>query len=163
MNEDVTAVATQYLFFKLNESDFAAKAERVKEVVNAIQITKVPRANKAVRGVTNIRGELIPVVDLNIRFDLSETCIKEKTTLVILTLFNGRKQRYLDISMLVDLVDKVEDIRRRDILPPPTFGLSIPEVFVENMIRMNDDYIPVLNIDTILDLGALSKTEEVSG
>lgn len=153
--------ASQYLFFRLNSSDFALKADRIKEIVSSITITKVPRANRAVRGVTNIRGELIPVVDLNIRFGLDRTEVSEKTTLVILDMYNEKKQRELNISLLVDLVNKVEEILPRDILPTPAFGLAIPVKYVENMIRMNQAYIPVMNIDTILDLQELSKLEEI--
>lgn len=152
----------QYLFFNLNGSGFALRADRIKEIVNSITITQVPRANRAVRGVTNIRGELIPVVDLNIRFGLKKTKLNDKTTLVILDLYNEKKQRYLNISVLVDLVNKVEEILPADILSTPAFGLAIPVKYVENMIRMNQAYIPVMNIDTILNLQELSTLEEVS-
>ena len=161
MEDPVIEAASQYLFFKLNDCDIATKADNIKEIVKSIQITKVPSANKAVRGVTNIRGELIPVVDLNVRFDHEETRMKENTTLVILTLFNEAKQRPMDISMLVDVADELEDITEDDILPPPSLGLGIPMTFVENMVRVKDEFVPALNIDAVFDLGDLSATEEL--
>lgn len=150
----------QYLFFHLNDSDFAIRAERIKEIVKSVQITMVPRANKAVRGVTNIRGELIPVVDINIRFGKDETTLKRNSTLVIITLFNEKKSRNVDIAMLVDIVDEVEDVASENIEPAPNFGLSVPDKFVENMLRNNGEHVPVLNIDAILDLDELTQLEE---
>ena len=162
MGRDATKNSTQYLFFQLNDCDYATRADRVKEIVKSVQITKVPLANRAVRGVTNIRGELIPVVDLSIRFGMGMTHFKRYSTLVIITLVNDQKQQDMDIAVLVDIVDEVVDTPPENIEAVPSFGLSIPARFVENLIRVDEYYVPVLNIESVLDLEELVDLEEAA-
>lgn len=147
---------TQYLFFIMDGEKYAINAKDVQEIVDYINITKVPKTNESVKGITNIRGELIPVVDPKIRFNIGETEISKRTAFIILNLLNKEKNSTIAIALIVDIVIEVDDIKEDDILPTPEFGTKIDQRYIENIIRENDEYVSVLNIDTVLSISELS-------
>lgn len=149
----------QYLFFILDDMKFAVKAEDVKEIVDYDTITKVPKSHKAIRGVTNIRGDIIPVVDPKMIFHNKLLQRKSRTSFVIFNIFNKQKQTFTYIALMVDLVIEVEDINSENILQVPEFGTKIPSHFLHNMIRFNDEYIMVLDITTVLDIEQFTKVD----
>lgn len=152
------AITTQYLFFKLSKESYAIKANIVKEIVDYIDITKIPKANLAIKGVTNIRGDIIPIVDPKIIFGLKSTPIGKRTSFIILNIFNTQKEKNSHIAILVDLVDEVDDIKENDILPTPKFGTKIQTKYIENMIRFEqeDEYVTVIDPNTVIDIKELS-------
>jgi len=146
----------QYLLFILNNEIYAIEALEVVEIVEYQELTKVPKMQDYVKGVTNIRGNLIPVIDLMSRFGLAnETKIGDKTSLAII------KKKHLDkivkIAVIVDRVVEVENIPSDYIEPTPMFGTSINREFILAMAKYENEYLPILNIDTILDIDTISK------
>jgi len=146
----------QYLLFILNNEIYAIEALEVVEIVEYQELTKVPKMQDYVKGVTNIRGNLIPVIDLMSRFGLAnETEIGDKTSLAII------KKKHLDkivkIAVIVDMVVEVESISSDYIEPTPMFGTSIDREFILAMAKYENEYLPILNIDTILDIDTISK------
>jgi purine-binding chemotaxis protein CheW len=158
MEQKTSNSATQYLFFKLNQESYAIKANIVKEIVDYIEITKIPKAHTAVLGVTNIRGDIVPIVDPKIRFEIEQTPIGKRTSFIILNIFNTQKQKYSHIAIIVDLVDEVDDIDENDILPTPKFGTKIQTKYIESMIRYEseDEYVTVIDPNTVIDIKELS-------
>lgn len=142
----------QYLFFKLDNEKYAIEASDVQEVVDFKNITRVPNSNECIKGVTNIRGELIAVVDPLMRFCGQETQLSKRTSFVILRVLNKTKEKKHSVAIMVDLVLEVEDIQISNILDVPDFGTKIEKEFIKNIIKYNEEYISVLKIDTILDL-----------
>jgi len=159
MKNKVSNVTTQYLFFKLNNENYAIKANIVKEIVDYVAITKIPKTNRAIRGVTNIRGDIIPIIDPKVRFGLKTSGIKKRTSFIILNIFSKQKQKNVPIAIMVDLVNEVDDIDVKDILPTPKFGTKIDNKYIQNMIRyeFEDEYVTVLDINTLIDIQELSK------
>lgn len=150
---------TQYLFFKLNNQSYALKASAVKEIVDYAEVTSVPKANKAIKGITNIRGDIVPIIDPKILFHIEDTGIGKRTSFIILNIYNDRKETNLSIALMVDLVNEVDDISSEDILPTPQFGTKIDSKYIENMIRYEheDDYVTVLDVDAVINIQELAK------
>lgn len=150
---------TQYLFFKLNNQSYAIKANIVKEIVDYIEVTTVPKANKAIQGITNIRGDIVPIVDPKVLFGMEDRGIGKRTSFIILNIYNEIKQTNSHIALIVDLVNEVDDIKGEDILKTPEFGTTIDAKYIENMIRYEheDDYVIALNVDTVINIQELAK------
>lgn len=157
MKNDINISEVQYLFFILDDEKFAVKADNIKEIVDYVNITKIPIANNAIKGVTNIRGDIIPVIDPNIRFGFKKLDIKERTSFIIFNILNKEKNTYLTIALMVDLVIEVEEIKSTDILNVPEFGTKVPSNFIQNIIKFEDNYITTLDIDIVLDIKHLTK------
>jgi len=149
----------QYLFFELNQEHYAVKASIVKEIVNYVEITTIPKAHKAVMGITNVRGDIVPIVDPKVLFDMPKTNITKRTSFIILNIFNEEKQTTSHIAIMVDLVNEVTTIENKDILSTPQFGTKIEKKYIENMIRYSkdDEYVTVLDINNVIDIQELSK------
>jgi len=157
-NESLNSI--QYLFFILDDEKFALKTNDIKEIVDLGKITKVPNSNDCIKGVTNIRGELIPVVDPKIRLGKDESCVQKRTSLIIVNILNPLDQKKIPISIMVDIVIEVEEVNEIDILPSPVFGTVIEEKYIKNIIRYKDEYISLLNINMLLDIDELSNNNK---
>ena len=157
MSSNTSIGKVQYLFFISGDNKFAVKANSVKEIVDYVDITNISISNKAIRGVSNIRGDIIPVIDLNLRFKEEEIQIKKRTSFIIFNIFNKLKQINIPIAIIVDLVIEVEEIEQKDILIAPEFGAKIPVEFIQNILKFEDKHILALDIDTILDIEYLAK------
>jgi purine-binding chemotaxis protein CheW len=144
----------QYFLFISNKEIYAVEALEVVEIVEHQSLTKVPMMKNYVRGVTNVRGNIIPVIDLALRFNLPETVVCEKTSLAILK--KEYNNKILQIAIIIDEVHEVDNISDKNIEPTPGFGTKLDKVFILSMAKYNDEYIPIINIDTLLDIDIIS-------
>jgi purine-binding chemotaxis protein CheW len=142
--------AKQYFFFKAGGDIYALDAQSVSEMVEYQSLTKVPMMPSYVKGVTNIRGDILTVIDLLERFELGQAVIGKKTSLVIIN----------KIALIIDEVHEVNTIEEEDIKGTLDFGFKIKQRFIKNMARYNDDYIAILNCDEILKISEISKIED---
>lgn len=149
---------TQYLFFILDDEKYAVEAKYVQEIVDFINITSVPKSNPCVKGVTNIRGELIPVVDPKKRFGIGQIEIKKRTSFIILQILNKTKNKNTSIAVMVDIVIEVEDIDVSNTLQTPQFGTKIDQKYISGIIRYDNEYISILDIDQVLNIQELAKS-----
>jgi len=144
----------QYFLFISNNDIYAIEALDVIEIVEYQNITKVPMMSNFVKGVTNIRGNIIAVVDLLQRFDLGETKMLDKTSLVILR--KKYLEKELQIAIIIDEVYEVDNISDKNIELTPDFGTKVDKKFIKSMAKYNDEFVPILDIDTILDIDEIS-------
>ena len=144
----------QFFLFISNNEIYAIEALEVIELVEYQRITKVPMVSDFVKGVTNVRGNIIAVVDLAQRFGLDETKITDKTSLAILRKKHNDKE--LQIAIVIDEVHEVDNIKESNIEDTPNFGTQIDKIFIQSMAKYHNEYIPILNIDNILDLKQIS-------
>lgn len=147
---------SQYLFFKLDNEIYAINSYNVLEVVDFKPIRRVPHANPCIKGITNIRGELVAVVDPKIRFGNKSSDITKRTSFVIIKIFNKVRKEQVSIALMVDLILEVDDIPNSDILDAPEFGTKIEKRFIKNVIKYNDNYVSILKISIVLDINELS-------
>ena len=149
----------QYLFFNLGDEKFAINSQWIKEIVDYDKITNIPNSSDLIMGVINIRGDIIPVIDMLARFNTGNTQIKNRTSFVLIEVLNKTKGTYTTISIMVDLVLEVEEIEEVDILDAPKFGTKIDSLYIENIIDYENKHIMALNIDNILDVEQLKKLD----
>jgi purine-binding chemotaxis protein CheW len=144
----------QYLTFVLAGELFAVGLHVVKEIIEYGQITAVPMMPNLIRGVINLRGSVVPVVDLAVRFAQRQSAVTRKTCIVIIeTEIDGERQV---VGAVVDAVNAVIDIGSQQIEPPPSFGVSVRTDFIEGMAHVDGRVIVILHAPKVLSAEDLS-------
>jgi purine-binding chemotaxis protein CheW len=139
--------ASQYLTFRLGQEVFALGIGQVREVLDFTQVTRVPRMPEFMRGVINLRGAVVPVVDLRLRFGLGAT---ERTvnTCVIIAEVEVQGERAL-LGALADSVQEVVDLEPGQIEPPPRLGASVRAEFIRGMGKREEGFVIILDADRV--------------
>ena len=149
----------QCLTFTLGDEVFALDIASVREVLEYTTITKVPRTPEAIRGVINLRGRAVPVVDVRLKFGMPETQRTVNTCIIIVEVRLGDEDTVL--GALADSVKEVMDIEPKDIEPAPKMGTSIKADFIRGIGKQGDDFIILLDIDRVFTEDELSVAEVV--
>lgn len=149
----------QYLTFKLAEEMFALDVSQVREILDVTTITKVPRAPEFMRGVINVRGSVVPVVDLRLKFDMPKTEQTLDTRIVVMEIDLDGEMTI--IGTLADAVHNVMDIEQQSIEQAPKVGAKWNTEFIHGIGKHNDDFIIILNVDRIFSAKELAMVQEV--
>ena len=155
-----TAERTQYLTFMLGGETFAIGILAIKEIIEYGNLTEVPMMPQCIRGVINLRGAVVPVMDLSARFGKEAREVTKRTCIVIVEIEAHGEQQV--VGVIVDAVNAVIEIAASEIEPPPTFGARIPSDFIEGMGKINDRFVILLNANRVLsadEMDALAKTD----
>jgi len=158
------ALPGQYLTFMLTGETYAIGILAIKEIIEHGQVTRVPMMPACVRGVINLRGAVVPVVDLSVRFGGDVTAVSRRTCVVIVEIARGEDRQVMGI--LVDAVNEVLDIAAADIEPAPSFGSKLRSDFVAGMGRVGERFVIILDPEHVLaveDLAALRSADLQSG
>src|SRR5512136_2416812 len=149
-----TVETTQYLTFRLDEELFALDISKVREVLDCTAITRVPRTPEFMLGVINLRGSVVPVVDLRLKFGMTRS---EKTvnTCIIITEVKVDDETVI-LGALVDSVQEVIDLESGDLEPPPKIGARLNTDFFKAMGKHNDKFIIILYIDRVFSTSELA-------
>jgi purine-binding chemotaxis protein CheW len=148
----------QYLTFMLGGEVFAIGILHIKEIIEYGQLTTVPMMPEFIRGVINLRGAVVPVVDLASRFGGKPSPITRRSCIVILELEADEETQV--IGVVVDAVNEVLEIAGTDIEPPPSFGTRIRTDFIKGMGKVQEKFVIILNVNNVLsteDLAILGK------
>lgn len=158
------AKAGQYLTFMLGGETYALGILNIKEIIAYGDLTEVPMMPAFVRGVINLRGSVVPVIDLMARFGKGSTQIAKRTGIVIVeTAAENEDDGRQDIGIIVDAVNEVVDIGQQEIELPPSFGTGIRPDFINGMAKRNGRFVILLNGDRVLsvdEMTALSAATE---
>jgi purine-binding chemotaxis protein CheW len=139
--------STQYLTFRLEEEVFALDIAKVREVLDFTTVTKVPRTPDFMRGVINLRGSVVPVVDLRLKFGMPRTEKGVNTCIIIAEVLVDNETTIL--GALADSVEEVIDLEPDQIEPSPKIGLRLRTEFIKGMGKQNERFIVLLDIDKI--------------
>ncbi|HJV80263.1 chemotaxis protein CheW [Noviherbaspirillum sp.] len=150
----------QYLTFMLGGEAFAIGILAVKEIIEYGGLTEVPMMPECIRGVINLRGAVVPVMDLSARFGKAVTAVTKRTCIVIVEVDNGDAQQV--VGVVVDAVNAVQDIAASEIEAPPSFGAKIRTDFIEGMGKVNGKFVILLNINQIVSLDELDALAEAA-
>ena len=145
----------QYLTFLLGGDMFAIGILNIKEIIEYGNLTEVPMMPSFIRGVINLRGSVVPVVDLSARFGRNRTEVSRRTCIVIIEVDGGEDSK-LDIGVMVDSVSEVLEIPRSEIEPPPAFGAKIRVDFIQGMGKVAGKFVIILNANQVLSVDELS-------
>jgi len=148
---------SQYMTFKLGNELFAINVEQVREVLEVSTITRVPTAPDYMRGVVNVRGKAIPVVDLRLRFGLPATVDSVSTRVIVMELLLDGETTVL--GGLADSVHEVIEIEPSSIEPPPRIAMRWRTEFIQGMGRRGDDFIIILDVNAVFAARELALVE----
>lgn len=154
MNEKRSETLNQYLTFTLDKELYAMDIAKVREVLEYTDITRVPRTPEFMRGVINVRGRAVPVVDLRLKFGLSKTTQTVNTCIIIMEVDMDGESTVL--GALADSVQEVFNLEPDQIEPAPRLGTRIKTEFIEGMGKQGDEFIIILNIDRVFSVEELS-------
>ena len=155
LESEVANNQNQYLLFLVGGVLYGVEALKAQEIVEYSSITKVPTMKSFVKGVTNIRGNIVPVIDLLDRFGLGQTSIADKTSIVVVN--HEKDEGIMSIGIIIDEVYEVDSIDVGDLTKAPEFGSKIDAKYILHMGKYNKEYIAILNTNTILNIGELSQ------
>jgi purine-binding chemotaxis protein CheW len=148
---DIKQEATQqYLTFSLGDEVFAMDIRSVREIIQHAAMTAVPLMPDFVRGVINLRGAVVPVIDLQARFGRQAASVGKKTCIVIFDA--SSKTEKAELGLLVDAVSEVIDIAPGSIELPPQFGTSIQRDFIRGLGKVDGEFVVILETQRALDI-----------
>ncbi len=145
---------TQYLTFNLDDEVFALDIGKVREVLDFTTITKVPRTPEFMRGVINLRGRVVPVVDLRLKFGMSKTEKTVNTCVIIVEVTVDSESTIL--GALADSVQEVIDLGPDHIEPAPKIGTRLNTEFIKGMGKLDNKFIIILDIDKVFSTSELA-------
>lgn len=154
------AERTQYLTFMLSGEVFAIGILAIKEIIEYDSLTTVPMMPACIRGVINLRGAVVPVMDLSARFGNQAAKVTRRTCIVIVEIEAEGERR--DVGVIVDAVNEVLEIAAGEIEPAPAFGARIRTDFIAGIGKVNGKFVILLNVDRVLstdEIGALAAAD----
>jgi len=150
----------KYLTFTLDEEEYGIGIIKIKEIIGMMAITSVPQTPEFVKGVINLRGKVIPVVDLRLRFGLNAIDYTERTCIIVVEI-DGHSEK-VTIGVVVDAVSEVMNIKGDDIEDTPTFGTKLNTDYILGMAKMEGGVKILLDIDCVLSEHEISALEKAA-
>lgn len=145
--ETLTLQSQSYLTFRLNDEIFAAGVDKVLEILEIPKITNVPRSPDYMRGVINLRGNVLPVIDTRKKFGLQSIPDSVNTCIIVMNLvIDGQP---ISIGAIVDAVQEVMEINPDNVQPAPSVGSKYRAEFIQGMVKFNDQFIMMLDLDMV--------------
>lgn len=151
----------QYLTFSLSGGEYAIAVLRVREIIEHESVTRVPSTPDFVRGVINLRGRVVPVVDLALKFGLAPSPVTKRTCIVIVEA--GSAGERVVMGVLADAVNQVVDFAAGEIEAPPSFGAPIRVDFLAGLGKLGDEFVLILDTDRVLSTDELSGVAAAQG
>lgn len=149
----------QYLTFILGGETYGVSILVIKEILEYHEPTTVPMMPDFIRGVINLRGSVVPVVDLSLRLGKETTAVEKRTCVVIIEI--QHEDERMEIGVVVDAVNEVLDIAPENIESAPNFGAKIRTDFIHGMGKVDEKFVVLLNIDHVLSIEELSMLDQV--
>ena len=153
-------LAGKYMSFKLDEEEYGLEILRVREIIGLMDITRVPRTQEFIRGVINLRGKVIPVIDLRLRFALEKNNYTERTCIIVVEI-EGPICKVM-IGLVVDSVSEVLNIKGEDIEDTPAFGAKMNTDFILGMAKMEGGVKILLDINRVLNTAEVGQLEKAA-
>jgi purine-binding chemotaxis protein CheW len=160
MNQNKSALDRdgKYLTFALAQEQYGLEILKVREIIGYMDVTAVPQTPHYVKGVINLRGQVIPVVDLRAKFGMEAVDVTDQTCIIVVEINQG--QRKSNTGIIVDRVQEVLDIDCKDIEEAPQFGVSVSTDFILGMAKVGESVKILLDIDKVLGREELAEMLE---
>ena len=157
-----TEQAQQYLTFMLGGEMFSIGILAIKEIIWYTQPTEVPMMPACIRGVINLRGAVVPVMDLSLRFGKPSTPVAKSTCIVIIEVLTQTEGEHQSMGLVVDSVQAVLEIAASQIEPAPTFGAKIRSDFIQGIAKVDGKFVIILNVQRVLSPQEIAQMGEVA-
>ena len=158
--QEMTIKTGKYLTFTLADETYGIGILKVKEIIGMMPVTSVPRTPDFVKGVINLRGKVIPVIDLRLKFSMDSISYSERTCIIVVEI-DGESGTVL-IGIVVDAVSEVLNITQEEIEETPAFGTKLETDYILGMAKIEGGVKILLNIDKILSSAEISDLEKTS-
>ncbi len=156
----VKELAGKYLTFALADEEYGIGILKVREIIGLMEITAVPQTPTYVKGVINLRGRVIPVLELRIKFDMATQEYTDRTCIIVVEVDSG--EGTIQVGMLVDSVSEVLNITAEEIEPPPSFGTANTEMSaILGMAKVKGDVKILLDANSVVGEGLLEKLSDI--
>ena len=154
-------LAGKFLTFCSGDEEFGLGILKVQEIIGLMKVTRVPRVSSYIRGVINLRGKVIPIIDLRSRFQFDETPDTDRTCIVVVQVDRGNDQ--VTMGIVVDEVSEVMDVAAVQIEPPPRFASTVGTNFLVGLAKVGERVIMLLDIDRLLSDEEVAEVVETAG
>ena len=161
LSVEMTEMAGKYLTFRLATEEYGLEILKVQEIIGIMNVTRVPKTPEFVRGIINLRGKIIPVIDLRIKFSMESQEDTERTCIIVAQVSRGENQ--ITMGVIVDEVSEVLDIAEEQIEEPPSFGSAVETDFLLGMGKIDQKVVMLLDVDKVLssnDFELMQNTEK---
>jgi purine-binding chemotaxis protein CheW len=158
--EETRASEGKFLTFTLDGEDFGIGILKVKEIIGMMEITPIPKTPEFIKGVINLRGKVIPVVDLRLKFGLKAADYDERTCIIVVEVSHG--EGVTAMGTVVDSVNEVANIKEEDIADTPSFGAAINTEYILGMAKFGGGVKILLDIDKVLTADELAMLEKAA-
>ena len=159
LSEEINSAGTdkegKYLTFALGSEEYGLEILKVREIIGYMEITAVPQTPHHVKGVINLRGQVIPVIDLRLKFGMEEAEVTEETCVIVVEITQGSRQ--FQTGIVVDHVSEVLDIAAEAIEDAPQFGSTVDTAFILGMGKIGE------TVKILLDINKVLGGEDLSG
>ena len=152
--------AGKYLTFKLANEDYGLSLLKVREIIGMMPITSVPRTPDFVKGVINLRGKVIPVTDLRLRFDMPESDYTDRTCIIVVEVVG--QETTVQMGIVVDAVTEVLPVKAEEIEAAPEFGAKVDTQYILGMANMEGAVKILLDIDRVMTADELAELEKAA-
>ena len=159
MNAPIVHALTQYLTFLLGDEIFSLEISKVREVLDYTIITRVPRMPAYLQGVINLRGSVVPVVDLRLKFGMPAADVTVSTCIIIVEAMVN--DELVILGLLADSVQEVLELDQENIKPAPRIGTKLDTRFIKGMGRQNDRFNIILDIDRVFSSDEIDMVQEL--
>ncbi|MBN2010799.1 chemotaxis protein CheW [candidate division KSB1 bacterium] len=160
MSTTTITETTQYLTFKFDEELYAMEISKVREVLDFTKVTKVPKTPDFMRGVINLRGNVVPVVDLKLKFGMPAIEKSVDTCIIIVELMVDEDETILGV--MADSVEEVIELEPKNIEPAPKIGMRLDTAFIKGMGKRDEEFIIILDIDKIFSADDMEFVQQMS-
>jgi len=150
--------AKKYLIFSVEKESYGILITKVQEVIRYMPITRLHEASKFLKGVVNLRGKIIPIIDMRLKFGLAEQPYSDRTVFIIVEILGTRDVSH--VGLAVDGVRDVVDIPDTSINRTPEIGFKFKSKYLYGIVQLNDTMVMILNLDSILSTEEVVKLEE---
>lgn len=162
MSENINQVIKQFLTFKLNEETFGIDVIQIREILEYTRITKIPQTPESMCGVINLRGNVVPVIDLRLKFEMGKMERTVNTCIIVIEIEINDER--MNLGALVDSVQEVIDLEPEDIEAVPKLGTKLKTEFIRGMGRKGNQFIILLDINKVFsaeELVSVKSTREI--
>lgn len=139
--------AGKYLTFKLAHEEYGLEILKVQEIISMMEVTHLPSMPDFIRGVINLRGKIIPIIDLRLKFGMEAQAAHDRTSIIVVRLTNVSQGMVMGI--IVDEVSEVSDLTEGQLDPPPSFGHNLKTDFILAMGKVGNKVLTMLDIDRV--------------
>ncbi len=150
MENQLTTDINSYLIFKIGKEEFAANAGKVQRILELQPITTIPKSQVYMKGVINLMGKVLPVIDARLKMGMEEKEPDNNTCIIVLEI--KKEQKIVETGIIVDSVQSVIEIQEDEISDPPSLGIEVNTEFIKGLVEKDNKFIMLLDIDNVFSV-----------